>query len=62
MPIRLRDVHIINAPSWIDKALAFFKPFLKKELYDMVRFSHHTYNHLLTYSHTINYSSIRVAQ
>lgn len=36
LPVRLKDIHIINAPSWIDKALAIFKPFIKKELFDMI--------------------------
>ncbi|XP_044763522.1 alpha-tocopherol transfer protein-like [Coccinella septempunctata] len=36
LPIRLKRIYLTNSPSWIDKGLAFFKPFLKKELYDSV--------------------------
>ncbi|XP_045468478.1 alpha-tocopherol transfer protein-like [Harmonia axyridis] len=36
LPIRLKNIYVANAPYWIDKALAFFKPFLKKELYDAI--------------------------
>ncbi|XP_044763532.1 alpha-tocopherol transfer protein-like [Coccinella septempunctata] len=36
LPIRLKDIHIIHAPTWIDKALALFKPLIKKELFDMI--------------------------
>lgn len=35
-PNRLRAVHMINCPSYLDKVLAFLKPFMNKELYDMV--------------------------
>ncbi|KAK9892503.1 hypothetical protein WA026_020493 [Henosepilachna vigintioctopunctata] len=36
VPIRLKHVHVINVPSWIDRFLALIKPFLKKELLDMI--------------------------
>lgn len=36
LPIRLKQVHVINAPSSIDKIFAIMKPFLKKELTELV--------------------------
>ncbi|XP_044763483.1 alpha-tocopherol transfer protein-like isoform X3 [Coccinella septempunctata] len=36
LPIRLKDIHIIHAPTWIDRGLAIVKPLIKKELFDMI--------------------------
>ncbi|XP_011295725.1 alpha-tocopherol transfer protein-like [Musca domestica] len=36
-PNRLRAVHMINCPSYLDKVLAFLKPFMNRELYDMMK-------------------------
>lgn len=38
MPIRLRQVHIVNTPSAIDKIFALIKPFLKQEMTNMMHF------------------------
>lgn len=36
MPIRLKQVHVINAPSYIGKIHALCKPFLKAEVAKLV--------------------------
>lgn len=36
MPIRLKQVHIVNAPSFIDKLHALMKPFMKQEVNELV--------------------------
>ncbi len=35
-PIHIREVHILNVHSIMDKLMVLMKPFMKKELYDMV--------------------------
>ncbi|XP_068622675.1 alpha-tocopherol transfer protein-like [Battus philenor] len=50
IPIRLKQVHIVNAPPFIDKIYGLIKPFLKKELTEMIHFhspkSQTLYNYL----------------
>ncbi|KAK9892505.1 hypothetical protein WA026_020494 [Henosepilachna vigintioctopunctata] len=36
LPIRLKEIHLITVPSWIDKLMTLLKPLLKKELLDMI--------------------------
>lgn len=36
MPVRISGIHFINSPSFIDKVLTLIKPFMKKELLDVV--------------------------
>ncbi|CAH0588080.1 unnamed protein product [Chrysodeixis includens] len=38
MPIRLKQVHVINAPSYIGKIFAICKPFLKAEVSKLIKF------------------------
>ncbi|XP_049872144.1 alpha-tocopherol transfer protein-like [Pectinophora gossypiella] len=38
IPIRLKQVHIINAPSYISKIHAICKPFLKAEVAKLIKF------------------------
>ncbi|XP_045501032.1 alpha-tocopherol transfer protein-like [Colias croceus] len=38
MPIRLKQVHLINAPSTIDKIFGLLKPFMKKEITELIHF------------------------
>ncbi|XP_059479703.1 alpha-tocopherol transfer protein-like [Neocloeon triangulifer] len=35
-PVRLREVHLVNAPSFLDKILALFKPLMKDKLADRI--------------------------
>lgn len=37
MPVRLKGFHVINVVPFVDKVMAFMKPFMKKELLDIVR-------------------------
>lgn len=36
MPVRLKAIHILNAVWFMDKVLALIRPFMKRELYEMV--------------------------
>jgi hypothetical protein len=36
MPVRLKAIHVLNCVWFIDKVLALLKPFMKKELMDIV--------------------------
>ncbi|XP_075979371.1 alpha-tocopherol transfer protein-like [Anticarsia gemmatalis] len=38
MPIRLKQVHVINVPSYIGKIYAICKPFLKTEVAKLIKF------------------------
>lgn len=38
MPIRLKQVHVINVPSYIGKLYAICKPFLKTEVAKLIKF------------------------
>lgn len=37
MFIRLQEFHFINAPSFMDKVLMMYRPFMKKKLLDMIK-------------------------
>lgn len=37
LPIKLKAFHIVNCVTFIDKALAIVKPFIKKEVFEMVK-------------------------
>ncbi|CAB3244669.1 unnamed protein product [Arctia plantaginis] len=38
MPIRLKEVHIVNAPPFIDKLYGLMKPFLKPKMTELIHF------------------------
>ncbi|XP_047532288.1 alpha-tocopherol transfer protein-like [Vanessa atalanta] len=38
MPIRLKQIHVVNAPPFIDKIYGALKPFMKKEITEMIHF------------------------
>ncbi|KAM3965496.1 alpha-tocopherol transfer protein-like [Aphomia sociella] len=38
LPIRLKQIHIVNAPSFIDKIYGLMKPFLKQDVTKMLHF------------------------
>ncbi|XP_072938076.1 alpha-tocopherol transfer protein-like [Epargyreus clarus] len=38
LPIRLKQVHVVNAPPFIDKLFGLMKPMLKKEVTELVHF------------------------
>nr|XP_026493159.1 alpha-tocopherol transfer protein-like [Vanessa tameamea] len=38
MPIRLKQIHVVNAPPFIDKIYGALKPFIKKEITEMIHF------------------------
>lgn len=37
LPVQLKAVHVLNVVYFIDKILGLLKPFMKKELFDLVR-------------------------
>ncbi|XP_034833285.1 alpha-tocopherol transfer protein-like [Maniola hyperantus] len=38
IPIRLKQVHVVNAPPFIDKIYGVLKPFMKKEITELIHF------------------------
>ncbi|CAH2267238.1 alpha-tocopherol transfer protein-like [Pararge aegeria] len=38
IPIRLKQVHVVNAPPFIDKIYGVMKPFMKKEITELIHF------------------------
>ncbi|CAG9790934.1 unnamed protein product [Diatraea saccharalis] len=49
LPIRLKQIHIVNAPPFIDKIFGLMKPFLKQEVTEMVHFHPPKSDTLLNY-------------
>ncbi|XP_055374812.1 alpha-tocopherol transfer protein-like [Condylostylus longicornis] len=37
-PVRLKEIHVINCPSYLDKVLMIVKPFIKSEVFKLVKF------------------------
>lgn len=48
-PVRLREVHLINAPSFLDKILSLFKPLMKDKLAERVFSKKNTVQQFLSY-------------
>lgn len=48
LPIHIKGLHFVNAPGIIEKLLFILKPFLKKELLD-VMYTHKTVESLFTF-------------
>ncbi|KAK0087290.1 hypothetical protein PV325_001327 [Microctonus aethiopoides] len=40
LPVRLKGIHVLNAVWFINKILALIRPFVKRELFDMLHFYH----------------------
>ncbi|XP_047996239.1 alpha-tocopherol transfer protein-like [Leguminivora glycinivorella] len=38
MPIRIKQMHMINAPSFLDKLFSLLKPFMSKEMSEVIHF------------------------
>lgn len=36
LPVKLKTIHVLNSVYFLDKILAIIKPFIKKELYELV--------------------------
>lgn len=36
-PVRIRQIHVINCPSYLDKVMMVAKPFIKGEVFKLVR-------------------------
>ncbi|KAH8414763.1 hypothetical protein KR215_002703, partial [Drosophila sulfurigaster] len=37
-PVRLKEIHVINCPSYLDKVLTVVKPFIKSEVFKLIHF------------------------
>lgn len=37
-PIRLKAIHVVNCPSYLDKVITVIKPFLRSEVFKMINF------------------------
>ncbi|KAK9754271.1 CRAL/TRIO domain [Popillia japonica] len=38
LPVKLKTIHVLNSVYFLDKILAIIKPFIKKELYELIHF------------------------
>lgn len=36
-PVRIKQIHVLNSPSYLDKVLTVIKPFIKSEVFKLVR-------------------------
>ncbi|XP_037810373.1 alpha-tocopherol transfer protein isoform X1 [Lucilia sericata] len=37
-PVRIRQIHVLNSPSYLDKVLTVIKPFMKSEVFKLIHF------------------------
>lgn len=37
-PVRLKEIHVLNCPSYVDKVMAVVKPFIKGEVFKLIHF------------------------
>jgi len=37
-PVRLRQIHVLNCPTYLDKVLTVVKPFIKSEVFKLIHF------------------------
>ncbi|KAH8289356.1 hypothetical protein KR054_004188 [Drosophila jambulina] len=37
-PVRLKGIHVLNCPSYVDKVMAVVKPFIKSEVFKLIHF------------------------
>ena len=37
-PVRIKQIHVLNSPSYMDKVLTVIKPFIKSEVFKLVSF------------------------
>ncbi|KAM7347102.1 alpha-tocopherol transfer protein [Cochliomyia hominivorax] len=37
-PVRIKQIHVLNSPSYLDKVLTVIKPFIKSEVFKLIRF------------------------
>lgn len=37
-PVRLKEVHVLNCPTYLDKVLTVVKPFIKSEVFKLIHF------------------------
>lgn len=37
-PVRLKEIHVLNCPSYLDKVLTVVKPFIKSEVFKLIHF------------------------
>ncbi|KAI8442534.1 hypothetical protein MSG28_006005 [Choristoneura fumiferana] len=66
MLVKLKGVHFLNAPGFMDKLLLMLRPFLKKDLLDMLyihqRDSSSTYDHIPKKAFPKNYNNDPIVQ
>lgn len=56
-PVRIRQIHMINCPSYLNKIVAIVRPFLSREVFKLVSSTTTT---IIIISYRINFTSFNI--